>query len=83
MFDYLIIGAGLFGATFAHLARKARKSVLVIDKRIHIARNSPAVNDAKNTTIYAKNKELADAQSKVIFRWASSRIQILRHGRCH
>ena len=67
MFDYLIIGAGLFGATFAKLARKACKSGLVIDKRIHITRNNHAVKDAKNTTIYAKYKALAEQQPKVIF----------------
>lgn len=38
-YDYLIIGSGLFGATFAHEAKKAGKSVLVIDKRPHIAGN--------------------------------------------
>ncbi len=32
-YDYLIVGSGLFGATFAHQARKAGKSCLVIDKR--------------------------------------------------
>ena len=38
-YDYLIVGAGLFGATFAHEARKNGKSVLIIDKRNHIAGN--------------------------------------------
>jgi len=40
MYGYLIIGSGLFGATFANLARKAGKNVLVIDKRPHIAGDS-------------------------------------------
>lgn len=35
LYDYLIVGAGLFGATFAHMAKKAGKSCLVIDKRPH------------------------------------------------
>ena len=34
-YDYLIVGAGLFGATFAHEAQKAGKRCLVIDKRSH------------------------------------------------
>jgi len=38
-FDYLIVGSGLFGATFANLAKKAGKKVLVIEKRDHIAGN--------------------------------------------
>ncbi len=39
MFDYLIVGAGLFGAVFAHEAKAAGKSALVIDKRPHVAGN--------------------------------------------
>ena len=38
-YDYLIIGAGLYGAVFAQQAKAAGKKVLVIDKRNHIAGN--------------------------------------------
>ena len=38
-YDYLIVGAGLYGAVFAHEAKKAGKRCLVIDKRGHIAGN--------------------------------------------
>ena len=38
-YDYLIVGAGLFGAVFAHEAKKAGKKCLVVDKRDHIAGN--------------------------------------------
>ncbi len=38
-YDYLIVGAGLYGAVFAHEAKKAGKTCLVIDKRGHIAGN--------------------------------------------
>lgn len=39
MYDYLIVGAGLFGAVFAHEAKKRGKKCLVIDKRNHVAGN--------------------------------------------
>lgn len=39
MYDYLIVGAGLFGAVFAYEARKAGKSVLVLERREHIGGN--------------------------------------------
>ena len=39
MYDYLVVGAGLTGAVFAHEARKRGKSVLVVDKRSHLAGN--------------------------------------------
>ena len=38
-YDYLIVGSGLFGATFAYLAKKAGKKCLVIDKRPHLGGN--------------------------------------------
>lgn len=38
-YDYLIVGAGLFGCTFAYRARKAGKRCLVIDKRPHVGGN--------------------------------------------
>ena len=38
-YDYLVVGSGLYGAVFAHEARKTGKSVLVIDKRPNIAGN--------------------------------------------
>ena len=45
-YDYLVVGSGLFGATFAHEAVKNGKKVLVIEKRDHIAGN-----------IYCENQE--------------------------
>lgn len=39
MYDYLIVGSGLFGAVFAHEAKKAGKSVLVLERRNHVGGN--------------------------------------------
>ena len=39
-YDYLVVGAGLYGAVFAHEAKEAGKRVLVVDKRDHIAGNA-------------------------------------------
>ena len=39
MYDYLIVGAGLFGAVFAHEMNARGKKCLVIDKRPHIGGN--------------------------------------------
>ena len=38
-YDYLVVGSGLFGATFAYKARQIGKSCLVIDKRTHLGGN--------------------------------------------
>ena len=45
-YDYLIVGTGLFGATFAYMARQRNKKCLLIDKRGHLGGN-----------IYCENKE--------------------------
>ena len=39
MFEYLVVGSGLYGAIFAHEAKGKGKSVLVVDKRPNIAGN--------------------------------------------
>lgn len=44
MYDYLIIGAGFFGATFARIATDSGKTCLVIDKREHIGGNAYSEN---------------------------------------
>ena len=46
MYDYLVVGSGLFGAIFAYEANKKGKKVLVIDKREHVGGN-----------IYTENKD--------------------------
>lgn len=38
-YDYLIVGSGLFGATFAYFAKQKRKRCLIIDKRQHLGGN--------------------------------------------
>lgn len=38
-FDYLVVGAGLFGAVFSYLANKSGKRCLVLDRRCHVAGN--------------------------------------------
>ena len=38
-YDYLVVGAGLFGATFAYRARRMGKKVLVVEKRPHTGGN--------------------------------------------
>jgi len=44
MYDYLVVGPGLYGAVFAQQAKAAGKSVLVIDKRPNIAGKPYYVN---------------------------------------
>lgn len=53
MYDYLIVGCGLFGATFARLATDSGMKCLIIDKRSHIAGNCYSKNvDGINVHMY-------------------------------
>lgn len=45
MYDFVVVGAGLFGAVFAHEVKKAGKKVLVIEKRDHIGGNCYSYDD--------------------------------------
>lgn len=52
-YDYLIVGCGLYGATFAYELKKAGKKVLIIEKRPHIAGNIYTKNeDGINVHVY-------------------------------
>ena len=53
-YDYLIVGAGPFGATFAYLATKAGKRCLVIDKRNHIKVSEMAEYPENGKVVYLK-----------------------------
>ncbi len=44
MYDFLVVGAGLFGSVFAHEARQAGRRVLVIDRRSHVGGNIRTVD---------------------------------------
>lgn len=66
-YDYLVVGTGLFGATFAYEAKKKGKKCLVIDKRQNIGGNIYTKNvDGINVHIYGahifhtSNKEIWD-----------------------
>ena len=67
VYDYLIVGAGLFGSVFAHEATKRGKKVLVIDKRNHIGgniytelKNDIHVHQYGAHIFHTSNKELWD-----------------------
>ena len=63
-YDFLIVGSGLFGATFAYKAHQADKSCLVIDKRPQLGgiviqqEGLWLYNDEQNYTNYAANKSI-------------------------
>ena len=67
-YDFLIVGAGLFGATFAYEATKAGKSVLVIDKRSHIGGNCYTEN-VENIEVHKYGPHIFHTNNKTIWDW--------------
>lgn len=72
-YDYLIVGSGLFGATFAHLAHKQGKTCLVIDKRPHLGgniycENTEGINVHKYGAhiFHTSNKEVWDFVNAIV-----------------
>ena len=72
-YDYLIVGSGIYGATFAHFARKAGKKCLVIDKRYHIggnvySENIEGINIHKYGAhiFHTSNKEVWDFVNNIV-----------------
>ena len=72
-YDYLIVGTGLFGATFAYLAKQAGKRCLVIDKRPHTGGNAYCedvdgihVHKYGAHIFHTKNKEIWDFANRLV-----------------
>jgi UDP-galactopyranose mutase len=66
LYDYLIVGAGLFGATFARLATDSGRSCLVIDKRPHIGGNCYTEN-VEGINIHKYGAHIFHTNNKVVW----------------
>lgn len=78
MYNYLIVGAGLFGATFANLAHKAGKSVLVIDKRNHVAGNC-FTEDVEGINVHKYGAHIFHTSNKTVWDFVNSFVRFNRY----
>ena len=67
-YDYLIVGAGLFGAVFAHEMTKEGKKCLVIDKRDHIAGNIYCEN-VEGINVHKYGAHIFHTSDKVVWEY--------------
>lgn len=65
-YDYLIVGCGLFGATFSRLAKNAGKTCLIIDKRNHIAGNCHTEN-IEGINVHTYGPHIFHTSNKVVW----------------
>lgn len=73
-YDYLIVGAGLFGATFAYLANKAGKKCLVIDKRPHTGGNVYCEN-TEGINVHKYGAHIFHTSDKSIWNFVNSIVE--------
>lgn len=77
-YDYLIVGAGLFGATFANLAKQAGKKVLVIDKRNHVAGNCYTEN-IEGINVHKYGAHIFHTSNKEVWDYVNSFVEFNRY----
>ena len=77
-YDYLIVGAGLFGATFAYFARKQGKRCLVIDKRPHIGGNIYC-EQTEGINVHKYGAHIFHTQNEKVWQFVNSLVKFNRY----
>lgn len=77
-YDYLIVGAGLFGATFAYFAHKNGKKCLVIDKRPHLGGNVYCEN-IEGINVHKYGAHIFHTSSKKVWDFVNSIVPFNRY----
>lgn len=80
-YDYLIVGSGLFGATFAHLAKKQGKKCLVIDKRPHLGGNVYCEN-IEGINVHKYGAHIFHTNNKQVWDFVNSIVEFNRYTNC-
>ena len=77
-YDYLIVGSGLFGAVFAHEAKKRNKKCLVIDKRNHTGGNIYCEN-VEGINVHKYGAHIFHTNDKHIWDYVNSFVEFNRY----
>lgn len=77
-YDYLIVGSGLFGATFAYLAKQKGKRCLVIDKRAHLGGNIYC-EKIEDINIHKYGAHIFHTSNKDIWNFVNSIVEFNRY----
>ena len=80
-YDYLIVGSGLFGATFAYLAKKIGKKCLVIDKRKNLGGNVYCEN-VKGINVHKYGAHIFHTSNKKVWDFVNSLVDFNRYTNC-
>lgn len=80
-YDYLIVGSGLFGATFAYKAHKAGKTCLVIDKRPQLGGNIYCEN-IEGINVHKYGAHIFHTSNKEVWDFVNSIVEFNRYTNC-
>lgn len=80
-YDYLIVGAGLYGATFAYRAKQAGKTCLVIDKRPHLGGNIYCEN-IEGINVHKYGAHIFHTSNKEVWDFVNSIVEFNRYTNC-
>jgi len=80
-YDYLIVGSGLFGATFAYKAKKAGKKCLVIDKRPYLGGNIYCEN-IEGINVHKYGAHIFHTSNKEVWDFVNSIVEFNRYTNC-
>lgn len=80
-YDYLLVGAGLFSATFAYLAKNAGKKCLVIDKRTHLGGNVYCEN-IEGINVHKYGAHIFHTSNKQVWDFVNSIVEFNRYTNC-
>lgn len=80
-YDYLIVGSGLFGATFAYRATKAGKKCLVIDRRPHFGGNIYC-EEIEGINVHKYGAHIFHTSNKEVWNFVNSIVEFNRYTNC-
>lgn len=80
-YDYIIIGAGLYGSVFANKARQKGKKVLVIDKRHHIGGNLYC-EQIEGINVHKYGAHIFHTSNKKVWDYVNSIVEFNRYTNC-
>ncbi len=80
-YDYLIVGSGLFGATFAYRAKQMGLKVLVIDKRPHLGGNIYC-EEVEGIQVHKYGAHIFHTSNKKVWDFVNSIVEFNRYTNC-
>ena len=80
-YDYLIVGSGLYGSTFAYFAKKAGKKCLVIDKRSQLGGNVYC-EEVEGINVHKYGAHISHTSNKEVWNFVNSIVEFNRYTNC-